>query len=114
MNSNDFTLQARFLRGLSNKVRLTILELLKVSEMTVNEIVSSSKMSQSSISQHLSCLKECGLGTARQDGKYIYYQIKNPYILELLSLVDHIVEETKDDIITCKYHNNLRMDDADE
>ena len=29
MNSNDFTLQARFLRGLSNKVRLTILELLK-------------------------------------------------------------------------------------
>ena len=43
MNSNDFTLQARFLRGLSNKVRLTILELLKVSEMTVNEIVSSSK-----------------------------------------------------------------------
>ena len=66
-------------------------------------------MSQSSISQHLACLKECGLVTARQDGKYIYYQI-----LELLSLVDHIVEETKDDIITCKYHNNLRMDDANE
>src|SRR5699024_7555022 len=102
MNSNDFTLQARFLRGLSNKVRLTILELLKVSELTVNEIVSSSKMSQSSITQHLSCLRECGVVTARQDGKYSYYQMKNRYILELLSLVDHNVEQTKDGMITCK------------
>lgn len=104
MNSNDFTLQARFLHGLSNKVRLTILELLKVSEMTVNEIVSSSKMSQSSISQHLSCLKGCGLVNSRQEGKYVYYQIKNNQILELLKLIDSVVENTEDDIQSCQYH----------
>lgn len=58
---NDIQLKAHFIHGLSNKTRLTILELLKLKEMTVNEIVEQSKISQSSISQHLACLKGCGL-----------------------------------------------------
>ena len=58
---NNIDLKAHFIHGLSNKVRLTILELLKSSEMTVNEIVEKAKISQSSISQHLACLKGCGL-----------------------------------------------------
>ncbi|MEX6275992.1 ArsR/SmtB family transcription factor [Staphylococcus saprophyticus] len=97
-------LKAHFINGLSNKVRLMILELLKSKEMTVNEIVKHSQISQSSISQHLSCLKGCGLVNSRQEGKYVYYQIKNNQILELLKLIDSVVENTEDDIQSCQYH----------
>ncbi|MDT3958905.1 metalloregulator ArsR/SmtB family transcription factor [Staphylococcus kloosii] len=100
----DIELKAHFIHGLSNKTRLTILELLKSKEMTVNEIVKQSKISQSSISQHLSCLKGCGLVTSRQEGKYVYYQIKDRQILELLKLIDSVVEDTEDDIENCQYH----------
>ena len=101
---HDIELKAHFIHGLSNKTRLTILELLKLKEMTVNEIVEKSKISQSSISQHLSCLKGCGLVNSRQEGKYVYYQIKNNQILELLKLIDSVVENTEDDIQSCQYH----------
>ena len=101
---NNIELKAHFIHGLSNKARLTILELLKSNEMTVNEIVEKSKISQYSISQHLSCLKGCGLVSSRQEGKYVYYQIKNNQILELLKLIDSVVEDTEDDIESCQYH----------
>lgn len=101
---NNIDLKAHFIHGLSNKARLTILELLKSNEMTVNEIVEKSKISQSSISQHLSCLKGCGLVSSRQEGKYVYYQIKDRQILELLKLIDSVVEDTEDDIEYCQYH----------
>ena len=101
---NNIDLKAHFIHGLSNKARLTILELLKSNEMTVNEIVEKSQISQSSISQHLSCLKGCGLVSSRQEGKYVYYQIKDRQILELLKLIDSVVEDTEDDIENCQYH----------
>ncbi|MGO1301149.1 MAG: ArsR/SmtB family transcription factor [Staphylococcus equorum] len=101
---NNINLKAHFIHGLSNKACLTILELLKSNEMTVNEIVEKSKISQSSISQHLSCLKGCGLVSYRQEGKYVYYQIKDRQILELLKLIDSVVEDTEDDIENCQYH----------
>lgn len=101
---NNINLKAHFIHGLSNKARLTILELLKSNEMTVNEIVEKSKISQSSISQHLSCLKGCGLVSSRQEGKYVYYQIKDRQILELLKLIESVVEDTEDDIENCQYH----------
>lgn len=101
---NDIELKAYFIHGLSNKARLTILELLKSNEMTVNEIVRKTNISQSSISQHLACLKGCGLVSSRQEGKYVYYQIKSYQILELLRLIDSVVVETKDDIETCEHH----------
>lgn len=101
---NNIELKAHFIHGLSNKARLTILELLKSNEMTVSEIVEKSKISQSSISQHLSCLKGCGLVSSRQEGKYVYYQIKDNQILELLKLIDSVVEDTEGDIDSCQYH----------
>ncbi|CAG7912326.1 MULTISPECIES: ArsR/SmtB family transcription factor [Bacillota] len=101
---NDIQLKAHFIHGLSNKTRLTILELLKLKEMTVNEIVEQSKISQSSISQHLACLKGCGLVISRQEGKFVYYQIKNDQILALLQLIDSVVEDTEEDIACCQHH----------
>jgi len=101
---HDIELKAHFIHGLSNKARLTILELLKSNEMTVNEIVKQSQISQSSISQHLACLKGCGLVNSRQECKYVYYQIKNNQILELLKLIDSVVENTEDDIQSCQHH----------
>jgi len=101
---NEIELKAHFIHGLSNKTRLTILELLKLKEMTVNEIVEQSKISQSSISQHLACLKGCGLVISRQEGKFVYYQIKNDQILALLQLIDSVVEDTEEDIACCQHH----------
>ncbi|PTL16952.1 transcriptional regulator, partial [Staphylococcus gallinarum] len=90
--------------GLSNPIRLQILELIKDCECTVNQIVSATRISQSSVSQHLACLKGCGLVTSRQAGKYVYYKLTTNSVKTLLTLIDTVIIETQDDTKKCQHH----------
>lgn len=96
--------RADFIHGLSNPIRLQILELIKDCECTVNQIVSATRISQSSVSQHLACLKGCGLVTPRQAGKYVYYKLTTNSVKTLLTLIDTVIIETQDDTKKCQHH----------
>ena len=96
--------RADFINGLSNPIRLQILELIKDCECTVNQIVSATRISQSSVSQHLACLKGCGLVTSRQAGKYVYYKLTTNSVKTLLTLIDTVIIETQDDTKKCQHH----------
>jgi Predicted transcriptional regulators len=76
--------KAKFLRGFSDKTRLLILDTIRNKEKTVSQIVDELEGNQSNISQHLACLKGCGIIVGRQEGKYIYYSLKNEQIAKLL------------------------------
>jgi DNA-binding transcriptional ArsR family regulator len=51
--------------------QLSILEVLKEGETTTSEIVKKTGQSQSNISNHLSCLLDCGIVSNRREGKNI-------------------------------------------
>ena len=55
------------------------------------------QISQSSVSQHLACLKGRGLVTSRQAGKYVYYKLTTNSVKTLLTLIDTVIIETQDD-----------------
>jgi DNA-binding transcriptional ArsR family regulator len=67
------SIKAKFFRGLSDESRLLILETLQRSEKTVGEIVQITNLTQPNVSNHLSCLKRCGLVTSRQNGRAVTY-----------------------------------------
>lgn len=71
-NSNDLDVKAKFMRGFADKTRLQILQCMMDGEKTVSEIVEKIQGNQSNISQHLNCLKGCGIILGRQEGKYVY------------------------------------------
>jgi DNA-binding transcriptional ArsR family regulator len=98
-------LKTKFIRGFSDKTRLQILESIKFHEKTVSQIVEDLKGNQSNISQHLSCLKGCGIIRGRQEGKYIYYSLKNDQIKDLLNLFDVMLHQVQDEIAQCENHN---------
>ncbi|KAB8135760.1 winged helix-turn-helix transcriptional regulator [Gracilibacillus oryzae] len=98
----DLDTKVKFLHGLSHKTRNQILECIKDREKTVSEIVTDMKASQSNISQHLSCLKDCGLIVGRQEGKYIYYSLRNQQVRDLLSMIDIVLADVQNDIASCK------------
>ena len=60
------TLKAKLFRGLGDSTRLSILELLHDGEKSASEIVRDTDHSQSNVSNHLSCLLDCGLVKNRQ------------------------------------------------
>nr|WP_275432183.1 metalloregulator ArsR/SmtB family transcription factor [Staphylococcus sp. ACRSN] len=100
---NIVTLEERadFIHVLSNPIRIKILELLKEEALTVNQIVMATNISQSSISQHLSSLRGCGLVTSRQEGKHVYYKITNERITSLFTFIDTVIIETRVDHKHC-------------
>lgn len=102
--TQDIDLKVNFIHGFSHKTRLQILESIVPSEKTVSEIMEQVDGSQSSISQHLACLKGCGLIVGRQEGKFIYYSLRNDHVRKLLNMFDDVFEDVQNDIKTCPNH----------
>src|SRR6476659_10061143 len=65
------------LRALSDPTRLRIVALLERDELSVNELQEITRMGQSRISTHLGLLSDCGLVSARREGKRTFYKL-NP------------------------------------
>ncbi|OXS54928.1 transcriptional regulator [Cohnella sp. CIP 111063] len=99
--------KAKFLRGFSDKTRLQILECIKGKEKTVSQIVDDLKGNQSNISQHLACLKGCGIIIGRQEGKYMYYSLRNEQIVELLNVMDTVFNQVELEVAACEKNDEL-------
>lgn len=94
-------LVSKFFKGFADYSRLCIFEGLMEGEKTVTEIVDYSGFSQSKISNHLKCLRESDLVEARQDGKYIYYSIKDEKIKTILSLANDLLKDVSEEKYNC-------------
>ncbi len=95
------SLKAKIFKVFSDPNRLRIIELIAEEELNVSEIVRRLNMKQSTVSQHLRILKDCGLVSTRRNGKEIYYKIKSKKIKELLSIGDEILVEIVESFVSC-------------
>jgi DNA-binding transcriptional ArsR family regulator len=100
------SLKAKLFRGLGDSTRLSILELLREGEKTTSQIVAeTSCQSQSNISNHLSCLLDCGLVKNRRQGKNIFYRLGDKKVSKLLEESDAILSELARGIYACVNYN---------
>lgn len=84
-------LTAKLFRGFSDTSRLSILAALRVQPLNVSELVRITGLSQSNISNHLGCLKDCGLVTAQQSGRYVIYGLSDDRVADLLALAEDLL-----------------------
>jgi len=103
----NMDVKAKFLRGFSDRTRLQILESIKNQEKTVSQIVEDLNGNQSNISQHLACLKGCGIIVGRQEGKYMYYSLRNEQIVELLNVMDTVFNQVEQEVAACEKNDEL-------
>jgi ArsR family transcriptional regulator, cadmium/lead-responsive transcriptional repressor len=94
-------LQAKLFRGFSDPSRLSILEALRDGPRTVTEIVQATDLSQSNVSNHLGCLRDCGLVTAEQQGRFAYYQLSDKRVGQLLRLADELLADVAKGVYEC-------------
>lgn len=93
MNTIPIDKKIEFLHGFSHKTRVEILYYLIEKERNVSQILTAVGASQSSVSQHIACLKGCGLIIGRQEGKHVYYKLRNDEIKNLLLNIDNIIKD---------------------
>lgn len=101
MSKHDYSIDAKFFRGLSDSTRLSILLTLVDGERTVGEIAEKTQQSQSNVSNHLKCLSECGLVKNRREGKNIYYSLRDSRTKKLLKLSEQVIAKVYTDIEAC-------------
>ena len=96
----DFRIRARFFHGLADHSRLRILDALRAGERTAGEVASTTGLSSSNTSRHLSCLRDCGLVEARQEWRHVYYRLASG-VADLLDANDAFLAQVADRIAAC-------------
>ncbi|HEY3311527.1 MAG TPA: metalloregulator ArsR/SmtB family transcription factor [Anaerolineales bacterium] len=99
--TNDLNVKARLFRGFSDPSRLKILESLRGGGQTVGAIAGKTGLSQSNVSNHLSCLRDCGLVSAEQRGKFVEYRLSDPRVNELLTLAESLLADVARGVYEC-------------
>ncbi|HSM58819.1 MAG TPA: metalloregulator ArsR/SmtB family transcription factor [Candidatus Sulfomarinibacteraceae bacterium] len=100
-NQSELTVKAKLFRGFSDPSRLSILEALRSQPLTVGEIVEATGLSQSNTSNHLACLRDCGLVLAEQQGRYVSYRLSDDRVHELLSLAESLLADVARGVYEC-------------
>jgi DNA-binding transcriptional ArsR family regulator len=98
-------LKAKLFRGLGDSTRLSILESLRGGEKATSQIVTETGQSQSNISNHLSCLLDCGLVKNRRQGKNVFYSLRDRKVSKLLEESDAILSDIAQGIYACVNYN---------
>lgn len=100
-NPKSIEIQAKLFRGFSDPSRLSILEVLQNGALTVGEIVEATGLTQSNVSNHLACLRDCGLVTAEQQGRFVYYSLSDERVAKLLLLADELLADVAKGVYEC-------------
>ena len=98
-------LSAKLFRGFADPSRLSLLAALREGERCVSELIEATALTQSNVSGHLACLKECGLVVSRQDGRFVYYRLADPQVDTVLSAADVVLLRHADRIAACINYN---------
>lgn len=98
-------LQAKLFRGFGDPSRLSILMALRKGPLTVTEIVTKTRLSQSNASNHLACLRDCGLVTASQEGRFVTYHLSDDRVGELLDVAESLLADVARGVYECTRYN---------
>lgn len=74
--------QSKFFKALADETRLRILRLLELREMCVCEVMVALGLTQPTASHHLGILEKAGLVRDRKEGKWVFYSITNPQLID--------------------------------
>ena len=106
---NNLTKQTDIFKALSDKNRLRILKMLQKKSLCVCEITEILGLAASTVSNHLSILKETGLIIDKKDKKWINYQINpNPDDASVASALMSILLILEDDEMVKKDRERIK------
>jgi len=99
-------LASKLFRGFADPTRLTILTALRDGPLCVGDVVRRTGLRQSGVSNHLACLKGCGLVACERRGRFVVYRMSDPRVAELLGLAEELLTDVAHGVPTCtRYHD---------
>jgi ArsR family transcriptional regulator, cadmium/lead-responsive transcriptional repressor len=107
-------LKAKLFYGFSDTSRLSILEALCSGPKNVTQLVQETGLSQPNVSNHLSCLHDCGLVSRTQQGRYVVYAHSDPRVSQFLELADELLADVAKGVYECTRYQLPEVSTHDE
>ncbi|MFD7898571.1 ArsR/SmtB family transcription factor [Streptomyces sp. NPDC059568] len=99
-------------RSLGEPARLAILLRLAQGEARVVDLVTAVGLAQSTVSAHLSCLRDCGLVDSRPEGRSSRYFLSRPELLDLLASAEQLLAATGEAVALCPTYGNAPAEET--
>ena len=112
-NKTELALKSKLFRGFGDSSRLGILDALRGGPMSVSEIIEATGLTQSNASNHLGCLRDCGLVVSEQDGRYVIYRLSDDRVGDILSLAEALLADVALGVYECTRYNTPQSQAGD-
>ena len=96
--------------SLADPTRLGIVQALAAGPARVVDLTVRLGLAQSTVSQHLACLRDCGLVTARPVGRSSVYSLAQPALSDLLSAAETVLADTGNAVALCPTYGAAQED----
>ena len=88
--------------GFSDPSRIAILQHLALGEHRVVDLTAHIGLAQSTVSKHLACLRDCGLVSARPEGRATIYSLNHAEaLMDLWAAAEKLLALTGDAVTLC-------------
>ena len=84
--------KAEIIKAMAHPTRLRLIEALNRGEKCVCELVELAGIERTSVSKHLSILKNSGILSDRKSGVSVYYKLEVPCVLRFIDCIEAVLE----------------------
>ena len=91
-NKARFEARARIIKAMAHPTRLFIVEELSRRKRCVNELTRMIGADMSTVSKHLTVLKNAGIVADEKEGTKVHYSLRVPCILDFFSCVETVLK----------------------
>jgi ArsR family transcriptional regulator, cadmium/lead-responsive transcriptional repressor len=92
---------AALFHSLADRTRLAIVRELMRGETRVRDLVDTLGLAQSTVSEHVACLRDCGLVSGRPEGRQVMYSLARPELVDLLNTAEGLLAATGYKVVLC-------------
>jgi ArsR family transcriptional regulator, cadmium/lead-responsive transcriptional repressor len=101
---------AALFRSLGDPARLAIVRQLAAEPARVVDLVAALGLAQSTVSQHLACLRDCGLVSSEPVGRASLFRLAQPALVELLATAEAVLAATGNAVALCPTYGTCTPD----
>jgi ArsR family transcriptional regulator len=97
-------IRSSIIKALAHPMRLMMVDLLREGERPFSEINNTFQVDKSTVSKHLSILKEAGIVSSRKDRHDMIYSLEVPCVIDFFGCVTAVIENNvrRQQVCLCK------------
>src|ERR1700722_4051395 len=92
---------AGLFRSLGDPARLVIVRRLAAGPARVTDLTAALGLAQSTVSKHLACLRDCGLGTSEHAWRASVFRLAQPALGDMLTAAEAVLAATGSAVALC-------------